>query len=87
MGGHIIGPLMAMGDPVLGRIIRVRNQTCKKRGQVGLHVRVGVFLDKQGTGSVQDKHRQQAGLPFRHPCGDQPSDLGQTGSVCRYEKF
>lgn len=69
MRRHVIGPFQG----VVVQAIAFRYQAGKEFFQIGLHVRVGIFLDHQTCGSVSDEQRQQtilyAGL-FQPMCDD-----------------
>ena len=75
-GAHVSGHVVVAFDRVREERIAVRHKASEEMLQVTPHVRVGVFLDQQGGGSVAEVQSHQAGgetvlgNPVRHFAGE-----------------
>src|ERR1035437_10144072 len=65
MGGHVVVALDGMHE----QAISIGHQPCEEVLQVAAHVRVSVFLNQEGGGSVAEVQGHQAGseLVLCHP--------------------
>ena len=61
MRRHVIRPFRRVPEPVHRRMIRIRHQPRKELIEIPLHIRIGIFLDRQRAGRVPHIGREEAG--------------------------
>jgi len=89
MGRHVIRTLICVGQIGHFGVGRGRHQAVEKVFQIGLHFRVGVFLNEKRCRSVLDKQSQQPVRrnPIAHLFGEfvKTGAIGGDGEGCVHE--
>src|SRR5689334_23644357 len=80
MRWHVVVPFRSVNE----HGIAIFHKTRKECVQIAANIRVGVLLDQQRGGSVEDMQREQALLKMivRHPTLDLAGKLVKSASLC-----